>query len=178
MGIDGDQTECESSPGESQDESMLSFRRLDKGYRFFKDSHVQVIDHPLPQTPGLCLVRSKVLPSMMKSKIYAVRLFIKDNGEVHTAYCICHAGLAGTCNHIAGLLYALEEFVQLGLREESKLPCTSKLLVWNRLRGRKLPPSHVVEVAAVKEEFGKCKRRKVRPMFDPILPNLQLAYPQ
>ena len=113
--------------------------------------------HALPQTPGLCLVRAKVLPSMVKTKIYAVRIFIKENGEVHTAYCICPAGLAGTCNHIAGLLYALEEFVRHGLREESKLPCTSKLQVWNRPRGRRVPPSHVVEVIAVKEEFGKCK---------------------
>ena len=82
------------------------------------------------------------------------------------------------CNHIAGLLYALEEFVRLGLREESKLPCRSKLLVWNRPWVKKLPPSYVVEVAAVKEEFGKCKRRQVRPMFDPRPPCLRLANPQ
>ena len=119
-----------------------------------------------------------MLPLLVKSKIYTVRLFIKDNGEVHTAYCICHAGLAGTCNHIAGLLYALEEFVRLGLQEESKLPCTSKLLVLNRPGEKKLPPSHVVEVAAVKEEFVKCKRQKVRPMFDPRPPCLRLANPQ
>ena len=116
METDGDETEHQSSAAESQEESMLSFRGLGKGYRFFKDGHVQAIEyHALPQTPGLCLVRAKVLPSMVKTKIYTVRIFIKENGEVHTAYCICPAGLAGTCNHIAGLLYALEEFVRLGL---------------------------------------------------------------
>ena len=71
----------------------------------------------------------------MKTKIYLVKIFMKDNGEVHTAYCICPAGLAGTRNHIAGLLYALEEFVRLGLREESKLSYISKLQMWNRPRG-------------------------------------------
>lgn len=116
-----------------------------------------------------------MLPSMVKTKIYAVGIFIKDNGEVHTEYCICPAGLAGTCNHIAGLLYALEEFVRLGLREESKWPCTSKLQVWNRPRERRVSPSRVVEVVVVKEEFGKCKRQKLRPIFDPRLPNLRLA---
>ena len=84
MGTDGDETEHESSAAESQEESMLSFRGLGKGYRFFK------------------------------TKIYTIRIFIKDNGEVHTAYCICPAGPAGTCNHIPGLLYVLEEFVRLG----------------------------------------------------------------
>ena len=114
---------------ESQEESLLSFHGLSKGYRFFKDCHVQAIEyHSLPQTPGLCLIRTKVLPSMMKTKIYAVRIFFKDNGEVHTAYCICPAGLAGICNYIAGLLYALEEFIRMGLQEKSQLPCTSKLL--------------------------------------------------
>ena len=40
---------------------------------------------------------------------------------MHTVYCVCPAGLAGCCNHVAALLYALEEFVRLGLREESRL---------------------------------------------------------
>ena len=53
---------------------MLSFRGLGKGYRFFKDGHVQAIEyHALPQTPGLCLVQAKVLPSMV-SKIYTVKV--------------------------------------------------------------------------------------------------------
>ena len=68
METDGDETEHQSSAAESQEESMLSFRGLGKGYRFFKDGHVQAIEyHALPQTPGLCLVQAKVLPSMVKS---------------------------------------------------------------------------------------------------------------
>lgn len=60
MGTDGDKTEHESSAAESQEESMLSFRGLGKGYRFFNDLHVQDIEyHALPQTPSLCLVRPK-----------------------------------------------------------------------------------------------------------------------
>ena len=51
----------------------------------------------------------------INGEIYAVRIFIKDNGDVYTAYCICHDGLAGTWHHMARLLYDLEEFVRLGL---------------------------------------------------------------
>ena len=50
--------------------------------------------------------------------------------------------------------------------------------MWNRPRGRRVPPSRVVEVIAVKEEFGKCKRQKVRPIYDPRPPNLRLADPR
>ena len=69
--------------------------------------------------------------------------------KVYTAYCVCPAGLAGCCNHIAALLYALEEFVQLGLREESRLPCTSRLQLWNCPRCQRIPPSRVLEVVAI-----------------------------
>ena len=37
------------------------------------------------------------------------------NVLVDVAYCVCTDGLAGCCNHIAAFLYALEEFVCLGL---------------------------------------------------------------
>ena len=40
--------------------------------------------------------------------------------KVRAAYCVCPAGLAGSCNHVAGLLYAMEDFVRTGLREEAK----------------------------------------------------------
>ena len=164
---------------ESKDEYIPSFRGLGKGYRFFKDGHVQCIEfHPLPARTDLCFVRAKILPSMVKNKKYAVRVCLTERGEVYTAYCVCPAGLAGCCNHIAALLYALEEFVRLGLREESRLPCTSRLQLWNRPRCRRIPPSRVLEVIAVKEEYGKQKRRKVRPIFDPRPTNLRVPKPE
>ena len=115
---------------------------------------------------------------MVKNKKYAVRVCLTKSGEVHTAYCVCPGGLAGCCNHIPALLYALEEFVRLGLREESRLPCTSHLQLWNRPRCRRVPPSRVVEVRAVKEEYGKQKRRKVQPIFDPRPTNLRVLNPE
>ena len=160
------------------EECLPSFRGLGKGYRFFKDGHVQTIQyHSLPDSLGFCYVRAQVLPSMVKSRKYSVRICLTASGNVHTAYCVCPAGLAGCCNHVAALLYALEEFVRLGLREESKLPCTSRLQQWNRPRCRSVPPSRVVDVAAVKEEYGKQKRRKVRPIYDPRPLNLRLPKP-
>ena len=58
---------------------------------------------------------------MVKSRKYSVRICLTSGSNMHTVYCVCPAGLAGCCNHVAALLYALEEFVRLGLREESRL---------------------------------------------------------
>ena len=169
----------EESDGSDTEEHIPSFRGLGKGYRFYKDGHVQNIQfHPLPESSEFCFVEALVLPSMLKTKKYSVRLCLTSEGEVHTAYCVCPAGLAGCCNHIAGLLYALEDFVRLGLREESKLPCTSKLQQWNRPRCRKVPPRRVREVVAVKEEYGRMKKAKVHPIYDPRPLKLQLPDPK
>ena len=125
---------------ESSDYS--SVRPLTKGYRFFNDGHVTKISLtgvPL-KTSAVTYVKCKVLPSMRKSLLYDAMVCLDPEGDVLTATCTCVAGLAGCCNHIAGLLYALEDFVRLALREESSVACTSKLQAWNRPRARKLPP--------------------------------------
>ena len=97
------------------------------------------------------------------------------DGHIHTAYCVCPAGLAGCCNHVTALIYALEEFIRLGLREESRLPCTSKLQQWNQPRQRHVAPSRVI---VEKEEFGKRKRRRTdRRMYDPRSVNLRFSDP-
>ena len=139
-------------------ECTPSFRGIAKGYRFFKSGHVQNIEfHNLPDVSEFCYVRAKVLPSMVKNKMYSVTLCLRNNGDVHVAFCVCPAGLAGSCNHVAALIYALEEFVRLGLREESRLPCTSKLQAWNKPRARNVEPMPVHSVELVAEQYRKKK---------------------
>ena len=102
---------------------------------FFRSGHVQAIEfNEMSEYPTLCYVRATVLPSMRMDRVYTVRLCCRyDQGNssyvptVHVANCVCPAGLAGSCNHVAALLYALEDFVRLGLREEAALTCTQKL---------------------------------------------------
>ena len=73
----------------------------------------------------LCYVHCQVLPSMRKDRIYDVRLCCTVHEtadlscDVRAAYCICPAGLAGSCNHVAALMYALEDFVRKYLLEEA-----------------------------------------------------------
>ena len=106
-----------SNPASSQSD-FSSFQGIMKGYRFFKDGHVQDIEFHdgHGDSSQYCFVHCKVLPSMKKTQPYCVRVcFNRRSCFVHVAYCVCTAGLAGCCNHVAALLYTLEDFVRLGL---------------------------------------------------------------
>ena len=109
----------ESAKCESEDDECLpSFRGLGKGYRFFKDGHVHSIQHhPTHDSPGFCFVRAQVLPSMVKSRKYSVQICLTSSA--HSLFCWFGwllQSCCSTCTH----MYALEEFVQLGLREDGK----------------------------------------------------------
>ena len=177
---DAEVTSSEASAKAPPGVKFRSFRGLDKGYRFFRDGHVQKIrlnlDVPSDGNTSLCYVDCLVLPSMRKDRIYRVRLCAavpvneRLSTDVHAAYCICPAGLAGSCNHIAALLYALEDFVRSGLREEAAKSCTEKLKAWNRPRAQKVKPREVSKVFLRKEELSKqgSKRLKIeKPHYDP-----------
>ncbi|XP_065679565.1 uncharacterized protein LOC124814931 [Hydra vulgaris] len=49
-------------------------------------------------------------------------------GEILSAYCTCPAGLLGSCNHVAGLLFWIEAAILIGV---SHITCTSALSNWN-----------------------------------------------
>ena len=84
-----------------------------------------------------------VLPSIRKDRTYQVRVCCTVpagadvSTDVRAAYCICPAGLAELCNHVAALLCGLEDFGRSGLKERAAKTCTEKLKAWNRPRARK-----------------------------------------
>lgn len=186
-GMDGD-VEGDDTSEEEAGQKFRAFRGLDKGYRFFRDGHVQGIEfHPLPDDRNVCYVRATVLPSMMKDRKYTTIVCFSNReadkhhvSSVRMARCMCPAGLAGSCNHIAGLLYALDDFVRLGLREEAAKACTEKLMAWNRPRARKVAASRARDVHLVKAEYSRRDKRgkKVKiPFYDPRPTNLRLPNP-
>ena len=48
-------------------------------------------------------------------------------GEIKSAYCTCPAGLLGTFNHVAGMLFRVEQALVHGYTESS---CTDRLCGW------------------------------------------------
>ena len=111
-----------------------------------------------------------MLPSMVKNKEYTVHICLTESmkeAEVRAAFCVCVAGLGGCCNHVAATIYALEDFVRKGLREEAAKTCTSKLQAWNQPRKKNVTPLRVLDIALIKSEYGSKKRLRRQPFFDP-----------
>ena len=100
---------------------------------------------------------------------------------VLTAYCTCPAGLAASCNHIAGLLYALEDFVRLGLREEAAKTCTEKRMQWIHPRAAHVKASRVTEVHVKKDTYSGRdlgEKKKSIPFYDPMPTNRRFVNPE
>ena len=138
-------------------------RTLSKAYVFFKDGHVQDIRyHPFPQKADYVCVKSKVLPSMRKDRMYTT-IIVLHNSTAHiaSAHCTCPAGLSGCCNHVTATLYCLEEYIYSGLYEDDLKGCTDKLQKWNQPRKRNVEPRPTDEVTPSKQEYGIEKRPKV-----------------
>ena len=138
-------------------------RTLSKAYVFFKDGHVQDIKyHPFPQKPDYVCVKSKVLPSMRKDRVYTTVIVLHNStAHVASAHCTCPAGLLGCCNHVTATLYCLEEYIYSGLYEDDLKGCTDRLQKWNRPRKRNVEPRPTDKVTLSKQEYGIEKRAKV-----------------
>ncbi|XP_066930803.1 uncharacterized protein [Clytia hemisphaerica] len=102
-----------------------------KAYRYYSDGFLGELQITFPkQNPNVCVMRCKCLPSQRVSmKQYDVWAIIQqkdtDNeidGQILRGYCTCTAGLLGSCNHVAGLLFRLEIANLLG---ETRKTCTS-----------------------------------------------------
>ena len=98
-----------------------------KVYRYFSCEFVRVIYiNELNKKTPVCILKCKVIPSQhinIKSYVWAVVQKNKPNepgGYIHSAYCICTAGILGTCNHVTGMLFCIENAVQTGLTTPSK----------------------------------------------------------
>lgn len=83
-------------------------------------------------------------------------------------------GLNGTgkCNHIGGLLFAITDFHEKGLHQQTdKVSCTSKLNGWIVPRNLTVKPKPIADIKVKKIQYGKqtCDRPNVNT-FDPRAP--------
>lgn len=72
----------------------------------------------------------------MRNVKYKVCVMLhKKSGKVLDATCECRASIMGRCSHVAGVLYALENYIELF--GHTPVSCTSKLCNWNQGRKEK-----------------------------------------
>ena len=113
-------------------------------------SKVNLIDisHYTSDESKFCILKTKCVPSQRASmKQYDVWVVCCKNkgdfigGEILAGYCSCTAGLLGSCNHVARLLFRVEATALTGY---CNLTCTSTLATWNIPRGKKqIQPNEV-----------------------------------
>ena len=138
-------------------------RTLSKAYCFFKDGHIQDIRyHPMPQQLNYIGIRSNVLPSMRKDRVYSTAIILCESiAHVANAHCTCTARLFGCCNHVTATLYCLEEYIHAGLYKDEQIGCTGWLQTWNKPRKRNVKARPTDEVTLNKMEYGIEKRPKL-----------------
>ena len=76
------------------------------------------------------------------------------------------------CNHIGGIIFAIEDFNRSGLREKDQpVSCTSKLCSWNVPRNMKVEPSPIEKIVFQKIRYGKATTSSAKiTSYDPRAP--------
>ena len=146
-----------------------------KSYQFFFEGNVKKLESKVFENKTY--VRATVLPSMKKTP-YRVVVEFAPTCDVLRAACTCPAGLGvqgkGKCNHIGGVLFAIEDFTRRELHKNPEpLTCTSRLSVWVVPRNQSVAAKPLDKVLIRKIRFGK-KNIRMRPKiitFDPRAPN-------
>ncbi|KAK7507753.1 hypothetical protein BaRGS_00000718 [Batillaria attramentaria] len=125
--------------------------------------------HHIDDNSEECYIRGLVIPSAASSdtkKYPDRRVWIrasKVTGNVNAGYCTCTAGLEGSCNHVAALLYALVDVTDTKIRGMDA--STSKTCKWKQPRQRRLSPKKACEMPSAKR---KMEELKAEPMVSSV----------
>ena len=147
-----------------------NYKKL-KSYQFFFEGNVKRLESKIHEDKTY--VKARVLPSMKKTP-YRVVVEFKPQCDIMRAACTCPAGLGllgkGKCNHVGGVLFALEDFTRQELQKHPEpLSCTSRLSVWVVPRNQSAAAKPLDQVLIRKIRFGK-KNIRMQPKlikFDP-----------
>ena len=94
---------------------------LVKGYNFFASGHVGEI--LVNSCDGVFHMRTTVLASMREERYDVTCAVDEKTGLIIMARCKCVSGQLGKCNHVAGLLFAILDYVVTMQNPDS---CTNK----------------------------------------------------
>lgn len=158
-----------------------NYKKL-KSYQFFFEGNVKKLE--CKNHDNKRYVRANVLPSMKKTP-YRVVIEFSPTCDVLRAACTCPAGLGlqgkGKCNHVGGVLFAIEDFSRRGLQQNPEpLTCTSRLSVWIVPRNQSVAAKPLDKVLIRKIRFGKKNIRTQAKIikFDPRAPQQRNRDPE
>ncbi len=115
-------------------EHVTATKPFEKGYRIFDAKKVRSLSiHPVEDNSIYCVIRAAVLPTQRKDRTYETFVAIYNTtSSVYYASCTCVAGQSGSCNHVAALLFAIDDYNrQLSTHANYGAPsCTSQPAKW------------------------------------------------
>lgn len=128
-----------------------------KAYRYYSCGWVkEIFIHSISPMTKYCILKTKVTPSQRLSlKPYDVWAIVQKDfpdhpgGTIKSCYCSCTAGLHGSCNHVAGLLFRIEAAVMKGV---TKPTCTSKSSEWVKPAAKSAPTCQPVANLVFKKD--------------------------
>lgn len=152
-----------------------SYKKL-KAFQFFYEGFIRKMSVARNGEFTFFDVRVK---ASMKRVVYKVILKLCNiSGDVCSAACTCPAGIGlggfGSCNHVGGVLFALEDFNRKGFQKCSEpVSCTSLLCSWNvpaRSLSQIAKPVPIDKIVIRKIKFGRDDGNLVVPhsnLYDP-----------
>ena len=132
-----------------------------KAYRYFTNSFIgEILYHNIDEKSKFCLLKTKCVPSQrVNMKQYDVWVVChKDlvdsiGGEILSAYCTYTAGLYGSCNHVACLLFRVDAAVLTWLSNPN---LTSLWAAWNIPSTKKqIIPDEIWKFIFTKETYRR-----------------------
>ena len=135
-----------------------SYKKL-KAFQFVFEGYIKKLLVAKNNSYTFFDVRMK---ASMRSSLYKVLVILSNSsGDVCGAACTCPAGAGlggfGNCNHVGGVLFALEDFNRKGYQGcPEPVSCTSRLSAWNVPTSFvSVSPASIDEVFIQKIRFGK-----------------------
>ncbi|XP_069125296.1 uncharacterized protein [Argopecten irradians] len=151
------------------DRGVQNFKGMDKAVRHFEAGDVQDIQVS-KISDDIMYIKGSCLASMKKDKytVYLCLTTSPNEGPVlQYAFCQCPIGLAQSCSHIGGLLFALNG--KHRLTQEGS--CTSKLCKWVVPRKINQDPRPVSDMTFSRPQHDKeSSERATSLKFDPRHP--------
>jgi len=156
----------------------------EKSYKFFREGYVY--DIYACEESGDFYVKARCYRSLRKSEEphYLSAIFRENDGraKVSKAHCSCKGGSGGHCNHIFALIFQLNDYSCLNIKEiPSDATCTSLPQSWHIPRAASICPLPVMGTHYARAETDRCGKRKRDPvrckLYDARGPALRLGLP-
>ncbi|KAK3092814.1 hypothetical protein FSP39_007483 [Pinctada imbricata] len=146
-----------------------------RAYQYFKEGHIS--RYQIAKSQCTIWVKAEVIASM-KHERYKVRAIFDSDGDIKLAACECPAGIGvkglGKCNHVGGLLFAINDFHTKGLHSKTnKVSCTSRLNEWIVPRNLTVAAKPLSQINLNRNLYGRPQSVNTRTVnnFDPRAPN-------